>query len=80
VGNAGDDNMLDQVKNYREIVLTYEKLNAEIDKLLSEHGGGTEKMPEGEIERYRELARKRDETLNEMRVLEQQLLDEDTRH
>ena len=75
--NNGDD-LLDQVQTYRETVLAYEALNDEIHKLIMANGGGTEGMSADEVEHYRELARKRDETLSEMRWMEQLLLSEDS--
>jgi len=64
---------LHQVQKYRTIVLVYEALDAEIDELLTAHGGKAEFMSDADRARYVELARKRDEVLNEMRILEQQL-------
>jgi hypothetical protein len=69
---------LHQVQKYRKMVLVYEALDEEIDELLMAHGGGTENMSDIELARYRELARKRDEVLNEMRILEQELHLDDT--
>lgn len=69
--------MLRQVQNYRKIVLIYEGLNAEIHKLLEANTGGTEFMSPEDVQRYRELARQRDEMMSEMRWLEQQLLESD---
>jgi|FLYN01.1.fsa_nt_gi hypothetical protein len=64
---------LHQVQKYRKMVLLYEALDEEIDELIMANGGGTENMSEADLARYRELARKRDEVLNEMRILEQEL-------
>jgi hypothetical protein len=75
-----DKDLLDKVQTYRDLVLTYERLNAEISQLLTENDGATENMSREDVQRYRVLARQRDEVLNEMRVLERQLLDEDTKH
>lgn len=72
-----DDDMLQKVEDYRRLVLLYEKLHAEINALISRYGGSSENMPPDELAHYRDLARNRDETLNDMRWLEQQLLDED---
>jgi hypothetical protein len=69
---------LHQVQKYRKMVLLYEALDEEIDQLLTAHGGGTEHMAEADQARYRELARKRDDVLNEMRILEQELRLNDT--
>lgn len=62
-----------RVQEYRKLVLIYEGLDEQIDTLIMKHGGGTEKMPPDVLTRYRELARKRSEILNEMRILEHQL-------
>ena len=64
---------LNEVRNYRKMVLIYEALDEQIDKLIMENGGGSENMPPEALERYRDLARKRDDVLNEIRVLEQKL-------
>ncbi len=64
---------LHQVQKYRKIVLLYEALDKQIDDLIMAHGGFMEKMPPEAIERYRELARRRDDVQNEMRTLEQEL-------
>jgi hypothetical protein len=74
--NNQQDDVMGQVKNYREKVAIYESLRVEINTLLKGHNGGTEHMHPDDLARYRELARQRDEALNEMRWFEQQLLDE----
>ena len=73
-----DKNMLARVQNYRKIVLIYEGLNKEIDRLLMENDGGTGNMSDDDLVRFHGLARQRDELFNEMRSLEQQLLDEES--
>lgn len=72
----GQNDMLEQIENYRSIVSAYESLNDKINKLLAKHSGGTENMSSEDLAHYRKLARQRDEALNEMRWLEQQLLDD----
>lgn len=74
---SSDSEMRHAVQQYRKIVLLYEALDQQIDRLISEHRGGTEKMSDEDLKRYRELARQRDELLNEMRILEQALLIDD---
>lgn len=74
----GNDDMMDKVQSYQNVVLVYERLNGEINQLLTANNGATENMTKEDVARYRELARQRDEALNEMRILEKQLLDEDT--
>lgn len=72
-----DSDLLQQVQQYRKVVLMYEALDEEIDTLIMAHGGTSDKMPAEDLQRYRSLARQRDELLNEMRTMEQQLLDEE---
>lgn len=70
--------MLEQVEHYREVVLAYEAIDQEIDDLIMAFGGLMENMPSDVLLRYRELARRRDELLNEMRALEHELqIDDD---
>jgi hypothetical protein len=70
--------VIHQVQAYRKLVLVYEALDQEIDELIMSYGGVPEKMSPADLQRYRNLARRRDEVQNEMRVMEQQLqLDED---
>lgn len=72
-----DSDLVQQVQYYRKVVLMYEALDKQIDELIMAHGGASDKMPPEDHERYREMARERDELLNEMRRLEQELLDDD---
>jgi hypothetical protein len=68
-----------EVQNYRKLVLIYEALDEEIDRLIMVNGGTSEQMSPEAHERYRDLARKRDDVLNEMRLLEHKLnLDDET--
>jgi hypothetical protein len=69
-------NAVHEVQAYRKLVLVYEALDAEIDKLIMDHGGHSEDMPPAALVRYRELAHRRDELQNEMRLMEQTLLNE----
>ncbi len=61
------------VQKYQELVLAYEALDKEIDRLIMAHGGASEKMPPQELAHYRDLARLRDDVQNEMRELELEL-------
>jgi len=70
-GNEQD--ALSQVQAYRKLVLLYEALDTEIDALIMAHGGTSEQMTDADRARYRDLAQKRDEIQNEMRLLEQAL-------
>lgn len=74
-----DQNRLEDVNAYRQLVLNYEALDEEIDEYIKLRGaGGIEEMSDAEITHYRELSRRRDDLLNDMRILEQKLhLDED---
>lgn len=72
-----EDDTRAQVERYRLLVLSYEKLDKEIDELIMSYGGGTQKMPPEAVERYRDLARQRTDVYNEMRWLEQQLMGDD---
>lgn len=72
-----DNDILEQVQYYRKVVLQYEALDKEIDTLIMAHGGTSEQMPPEDLEKYRALARQRDELHNEMRAIEQHLLDDD---
>lgn len=72
-----DRDILQQVQYYRKVVLMYEALDEEIDALIMAHGGTSDKMPSEDLRRYRDLARQRDELLNEMREIEQKLLADD---
>ena len=61
------------VQKYQTLVLEYEALDKEIDALIMAHGGSSEKMPPEDLERYRDLARKRDDLQGEMHELEMEL-------
>ncbi|MCA0453322.1 MAG: hypothetical protein LCI00_05040 [Chloroflexi bacterium] len=64
---------LARVQKYQQLVLAYEALDQEIDGLIMAHGGSSEKMPEAELNHYRELARQRDDLQGEMHELEIEL-------
>ncbi|MBN2306046.1 MAG: hypothetical protein JXQ72_16305 [Anaerolineae bacterium] len=68
---------LDQVQAYRRLVLEYEALDEEIDELLAKHQSGTDHMSAEELDRYRTLARRRDDVYNRVKALEHQILDDD---
>jgi cell division protein FtsB len=68
---------LNSLQDYRNLVLQYEDANAQINALFQVHQGGTETMTDDELAHYRKLQHRRDELFNEMKVLEQELLDED---
>lgn len=74
-GNGTND--LDQVQEYRRLMLEYEGLDEQVDALLAKYNGATEHMPDEEYERYRELARRRDGVYHQMKALERQLFPDD---
>jgi len=73
-----DPEMLAKVQNYRKYVLIYEGLNHQIDKLIGAYGGTLGNMTPEDLEHYRTLSHQRDELFNEIRLLEQQLLADDS--
>jgi hypothetical protein len=76
-----EEDTFDRVQHYRQLVLRYEKIDAEIDALIMASGGMPENMSTADRGRYRELALQRAELQNEMRWWEQQLMDDDeTQH
>ena len=72
--NGDDDTTKGQVERYRLLVLSYEKLDKEIDELIMSYGGGTEKMPPEALAHYRDLARQRTDVQNDILWLEQRLM------
>lgn len=73
-----EDDTRSRITRYRELVLRYESIHHDITQLLHQYQGGTEHMVDADRQRYREMAHQRDELVNEIRMLEQQLMDEDT--
>lgn len=61
------------VRQYRRLVESYEALDSQIDELVSTSRGRMERMSAADLRQYRQLAQKRNELLNDMRLLEQQL-------
>lgn len=74
---ATSDDVLSKVEQYRQAVLLYEDLQKQINGLLKKHSGNSDLMSEEDRASYRDLARRRDDAMNEMRWLESQLLEED---
>ena len=73
VKTMSDNEQMNLVQKYRQLVQRYEALDKQIDELIMRHGGGTESMSAADLHHYRELADQRTEALNEMRILERQL-------
>lgn len=66
--------LLDDVQRYRQLQTDYWALDEQIDEFIKQRGGsGIDEMSVSALAHYRELSRQRDEMLNEMRILEQQL-------
>jgi len=68
-----ESDQLALVRKYRGLVEAYEALDSRIDELVTASRGRTDQMSTADLRQYRELARKRTELLNDMRLLEQQL-------
>ncbi len=75
---SGSEDLIEQVQYYRELVLKYEALNLEISQLLMDNDGASENMTAKEFAHYRVLAKERDRLQDEIRVIELELMDEDT--
>jgi hypothetical protein len=73
--NGADD--FDLVQQYQALVLEYEELDKQVDKLLAQHDGATENMSDEDYEQYRTLAYRRDDVYNQMKNLESQLFSDD---
>lgn len=65
-----------KAQEYDQSVMAYQKVDAEIDRLLTSRGGRPENLTNEEFAHYRELADLRDLAYNKMKMLEQNLLDE----
>ncbi len=65
-----------KAQEYKQSVLAYEALDAQIDELLQSRGGQSENLSDEEFAHYRELADLRDLAYNRMKTLERALLDE----
>ncbi|MBN1202763.1 MAG: hypothetical protein JXJ20_12995 [Anaerolineae bacterium] len=68
---------MDKVQEYRKLVIEYETLDEEIDKLFASHNGAAEQMSNEDYEHYRKLARSRDDVHNQLKALERQILLDD---
>lgn len=77
---ASDKKPLELVAQYRQLVEAYEAIDNKIDDLIMANGGKSEDMSAADRRLYRDLARRRNEMLNDMRLLERQLnlMEDDT--
>lgn len=64
------------MSRYQQLLDRYQALSQMIGALLQKHSGGPELMSMDELAQYRALAQERDEIVNEMRLLEQELFDD----
>ena len=72
-----DDGLSDEFLRYQALVAAYEALDEQIDSFLASYKGNLDKLDGEDKQHYREMSRQRDELLNEMRLLEQDLFDGD---
>lgn len=63
-------------EQYNELRLKFETLSHQVARLVDTYGG-SERMPSAERERYRQLARERDDLANELLILQNQLFADD---
>ena len=63
--------MVEQIARYNKLVQEYQALDKAVDTLLTGHHGHTENMSAEAMQRYRDLARKRDDAFNAVRTMEQ---------
>lgn len=64
------------VSRYQQLLDRHQILSQMIEGLLQKHSGGPELMSMDELAQYRTIAQERDEIVNEMRLLEQELFDD----
>lgn len=64
------------ISRYQQLLDRYQVLSHIIEGLLQKHSGGPELMSMDELTQYRTVAQERDEIVNEMRLLEQELFDD----
>lgn len=73
---SGTQDSAAKAREYEKSVLAYEKLDQQVDDLLSSRGGHSDNLTDEDYVRYRELAELRDLAYNRMKTLERALLDE----
>lgn len=67
----------EKVRIYHDLVKEYERLDSEIDALIMENKGASKNMSAEARARYQEMANRRRQLQNEMRILEQELLNDE---
>lgn len=75
--NEMPDDLRADLDRYQSLVRDYEALDERIDGLLASYGGNVDQMSAQDKQHYREMFRQRDEFLNDMRMLEQTLINPD---
>ncbi|MCY3779511.1 MAG: hypothetical protein OXG78_04300 [Chloroflexi bacterium] len=77
---AADGKDMRLIRRYRRLVEDYEAIDSRIDELIMSKQGKSEDMSVKDRRLYREMARRRSEIQNEMRLLERQLnlMEDDT--
>jgi len=70
------DDMRQQITQYDQLVQKYHALDEQIDNLLHAHQGHSENLSDSSRQKYRQLARERDDIFNQMRTMEQELFSE----
>ncbi|MCC7449108.1 MAG: hypothetical protein IT324_16945 [Anaerolineae bacterium] len=73
---SGAQDSAAKAREYEKSVLAYEKLDQQVDDLLSSRGGHSDNLTDEDYVRYRELAELRDLAYNRMKTLERSLLDD----
>lgn len=66
-----------RLAHYQSLVARYEALDKEIDTLIMKNGGVSKNMSDEDRSRYHQLAQQRRELQNEMRIIEQELFEEE---
>ena len=78
MGSTAMESEQNLVEEYQKLRQGYERLDQEIDALLAKSGGNSDQMPREDLNNYRAMFRKRSEIQNDLRILEQKLLGDDS--
>lgn len=73
-----DENPIALIEQYKLLVARYEALSQEIDDFLTAARRDGKALDPDEMQRYRAIARERDELFSEMRAMQRQLIEETT--
>jgi len=69
-------NESEKALSYQKLVLEYEELGTQIQALLRQYDGYTEKMPDAVLLSYRQLAQGRNDLYNQIKQIEATWLEE----